>query len=84
MSGQIVPPVFVSAASADLRAARKVVNEALTRLECLPVEESLFGTEYGPVGELRRRKIESCQAVIHLVGRDWASGIGSIWASIGR
>ena len=71
MTHPLTPRVFVSAASSDLRSARKVVNDALTRIECLPIEESVFGTEYGPIRELLARKIESCQAVIHLVGRDF-------------
>ena len=71
MSHPLIPRVFVSAASSDLRSARKVVNDALTRIECLPIEESVFGTEYGPIREMIARKIESCQAVIHLVGRDY-------------
>ena len=71
MSESMTPRVFVSAVSSDLRSARKVVNDALTRIECLPIEESVFGTEYGPIREMIARKIESCQAVIHLVGRDY-------------
>ncbi|MBC7818134.1 MAG: DUF4062 domain-containing protein, partial [Planctomycetaceae bacterium] len=71
MSQALTPRVFVSAVSSDLRSARKVVNDALTRIECLPIEESVFGTEYGPIREMIARKIESCQAVVHLVGRDY-------------
>ena len=71
MSHHLTPRVFVSAVSSDLQSARKVVNDALTRIECLPIEESIFGTEYGPIRELLARKIESCQAVIHVVGRDF-------------
>ena len=73
MSENITPRVFVSAASSDLRSARRVVNEALTRIECLPIEESVFGTEYGPIRHMLRRKIEDCQGVVHLVGRDYGS-----------
>ena len=65
------PRVFVSAASSDLRTARTVVNAALTRIECLPIEESVFGTEYGAIRDLLARQIASCQAVIHCVGRDY-------------
>ena len=65
------PRVFVSAASSDLRTARTVVNAALTRIECLPIEQSVFGTEYGAIRDLLARQIASCQAVIHCVGRDY-------------
>jgi hypothetical protein len=45
MSKHITSRVFVSAVSSDLQSARQVVNDSLTRIECLPVEESVFGTE---------------------------------------
>ena len=67
----VIPRVFVSAVSSDLPSARKVVNEALTQIDCLPVEESLAGTEYGRIRELLQRWIDPCDAVIHLVGRDY-------------
>ena len=67
----VIPRVFVSAVSSDLRSARKVVNEALTQIHCLPVEESIAGTEYGRIRELLQRRIDPCDAVIHLVGRDY-------------
>ena len=68
MAHQIIPRVMVSAASADLRSARRFVSESLNQIGCLPVEESLFGTEYGPIPEMQKRIINSCDAVIHLVG----------------
>jgi hypothetical protein len=71
MSQSITPHVFVSAVSSDLASARKLANDALTQLECLPIEQSNLGTEYGPVRDMLGRKITSCQAVIHLVGRDF-------------
>ena len=71
MSQPITPRVFVSAVSSDLTSARRVVAEALTRIECLPVEEAVLGTEYGPIRDMLRRKIESCDAVVHVVGRDY-------------
>ena len=71
MPQHTIPRVFVSAVSSDLRSAREVISKALTRIDCLPDEESLFATEYGEIRELIARKIDSCQAVIHLVGRDY-------------
>lgn len=68
MTQSLTPRVFVSAVSSDLRSARKVVNDALTRIECLPVEESVFGTEYGEIREMISRKIKSCQAGMALPG----------------
>lgn len=65
------PLVFVSAVSSDLASARRVVVEALHQIECSPVEESLAGTEYGRIQDMLRRWIDPCQAVIHIVGRDY-------------
>ncbi len=70
MSQPITPRVFVSAVSSDLGSAPGG-RRRVERIECLPVEESVFGTEYGPIRELLHRKIASCQAVVHLVGRDY-------------
>jgi tetratricopeptide (TPR) repeat protein len=67
----VVPRVFVSAVSSDLGTARKVVSEALTQIECLPVEESIAGTSYGRIREFLQRWIDPCDAVIHLVGHDY-------------
>ena len=71
MPENTTPNVFVSAVSSDLRNARKVVNESLNRIGCLPVEQSISGTEYGKVRDMIQRRIEECHAVVHLVGRDY-------------
>jgi len=71
MNSSPTPRVFVSSTSSDLRSARKVVNEALTRIGCLPIEESIFSTDYGIVVEMLERRISKCNAVVHIVGRDY-------------
>ena len=68
---QITPRVFVSAVTSDLKSARQEVNKALVDLECLPIEQSHFGTQYGKVRNVLRKQIASCQAIVHLVGRDF-------------
>ena len=68
MSDFVMPKVFVSAASADLRSAREVVVKALNQIECTPVEQSISGTEYGKIREMQERWIAPCQAVVHVVG----------------
>lgn len=65
------PHVFVSASSSDLASARIIVGQALMQLKCLPIEESLFSVEHGRIREMQERLIDPCQAVIHLVGRDY-------------
>ncbi len=71
MGQDIVPKVFVSAASSDLRSARTVVNAALNQIGCMPDEESIFGTEYGEIHAMIEKRLSGCDAVIHLVGRDY-------------
>jgi tetratricopeptide (TPR) repeat protein len=65
----VKPSVFVSATTADLRTTREIVNRALNTLGCLPIEQSLFSTSsYVDVRVLLRKKIQTCQAVIHIAG----------------
>ncbi len=66
------PKVFISATSDDLRSARKVVEQALIKSQCLPVEQSNFHPDWRTLEDLDRKKIEECQALIHLVG--WRYG----------
>lgn len=40
------PKVFISATSGDLRSARKVVEQALLKSQCLPVEQSNFHPDW--------------------------------------
>lgn len=67
----VLPKVFVSATSSDLGTARDVTVKALNQIDCTPVEQSISGTEYGKIRELLRRWIDPCDAVIHIVGRDY-------------
>ena len=73
MSEPVTPHVFVSAGSQDLRSARKVINDALNEIGCLPIEQSVFGTQWGTVRDMLIRRMEPCQAVIHLVGPVYGS-----------
>src|SRR5271165_1161514 len=60
--------VFISATSADLGSYRQVVKEALHTLGVHPVEESNFPTDYRKLQDLLARRLDPCDAVIHLVG----------------
>ena len=62
------PKVFISATSGDLGSARKVVEQALLKSQCHPVEQSNFHPDWRTLEDLDRQKIEDCQALIHLVG----------------
>lgn len=62
------PEVFVSATSSDLRSCRQSVKEALLTLGCVPVEQSNFPPDFRSVANMLRKKISSCDAVVHLAG----------------
>ena len=64
-----VPPrVFISATSADLASVRQLVKEALLSMDCHPVEQTNFPPDYRSIQDMLTDKIESCQAVLHIVG----------------
>lgn len=60
--------VFISATTADLGSYRQVVKEALLTLAAHPVEERNFPTDYRELRDLLARRLDPCDAVIHLVG----------------
>jgi tetratricopeptide (TPR) repeat protein len=59
--------VFISA-SADLGSYRQVVRESLLTLGANPIEETNLPTEYRELWALLTRRLDHCDAVIHLVG----------------
>ncbi len=63
------PLVFISATSADLAEARKIVRDALLDMQCHPVVQEHFGTDQGNIANKERRNLKDCDAVIHIVGR---------------
>jgi hypothetical protein len=64
-----VPRVFISATSRDLGSCRKAVSDVLLTLNALPVLQDHFAPDYRTVVEMLRARIETCDAVICLVGR---------------
>jgi formylglycine-generating enzyme required for sulfatase activity len=60
--------VFVSSTSADLAPYREIARKVLTRDDCLPVEQTDFTAAFKTVPEILREKIETCDAIIHIVG----------------
>ena len=60
--------VFISATSADLGSYRQVAKEALLSLGAHPIEEQSFPTDYHELQALLARRLDPCDAVIHLVG----------------
>jgi tetratricopeptide (TPR) repeat protein len=60
--------VFISATSADLGSYRQVAKDALLTLGAHPVEEQNFSTDYRELHTLLARRLDPCDAMIHLVG----------------
>jgi tetratricopeptide (TPR) repeat protein len=60
--------VFISATSDDLAPARALVKKALETINLEVVEQSTFETDYGVMLDRLRRKIEGCDAMIHIAG----------------
>lgn len=64
----LVPKIFISAASKDLGTSRRVVRDALVKLDCLPKEQSDFSLSGKSLVEHLRTLIQDSEGVIHLVG----------------
>jgi hypothetical protein len=60
--------VFISATSADLGTYRQVAKEAVLTLGAHPIEEKNFPTDYRELQALLARRLEPCDAIVHLVG----------------
>ncbi len=65
----LTPNVFISAVSGDLRSARRIVKDGLLTIGCHPIVQEHFEPGYQTVREMLKTRVESCQAVIHLVGK---------------
>jgi len=63
------PEIFISATTADLGPARRVVKDALLSLGCHPVEQSHFPPDYREIRDILVSCLEDCDAMIHLVGK---------------
>src|SRR5271165_1767628 len=60
--------VFISATSTDLGSYRQVAKEAVLTLGAHPIEEKNFPTDYRELQALLARRLDPCDAIIHLVG----------------
>jgi len=78
------PAIFISAASSELRSARQLVANTLTFLGYDPEWQDVFGTEEGDLRAMLRRRIDSCKAVLQLVGQCYGTEPPSIDERFGR
>ena len=67
------PCIFISAVTSELKTARQLMANELTRLGYDPVWEDIFGSEPGDLLQVLRDKIDGCDGLIHLVGRAYGS-----------
>jgi hypothetical protein len=63
-----MPKAFISATTADLGNARKVAELGLKTINLETVEQEAFETDYGKMLERIRRKLEGCDALVHIAG----------------
>ncbi len=67
------PRIFVSAASSELKTARQLVANSLSRLGYEPVSQEIFGTEAGDLRQVLRDKIDGCDGLLQLVGYSYGA-----------
>ena len=74
VSMSVRPRIFISAVSKELRGARQLVANTLNFLGYEAVWQDIFGTEEGNLHDMLRRKIDTCQGLIQLVGQRFGFG----------
>jgi len=62
------PRIFVSAVTSELQTARQLVASTLTALGYEPIWQEIFESSAGDLRSMLQRKIDSCGAVIQIVG----------------
>ena len=70
-----VPRIFISATTRDLASIRRKVKDRLVTLSYLPVEQEHFGLHPGTIRSLLREKIGQSDAVVHIVGELYGTGL---------
>ena len=62
------PQIFISSVSRELRTARQLVANTLHALGYEPVWQDIFETSPDDLREMLRKKIDTCSAVLQIVG----------------
>ena len=65
--------VFISATSDDLASARLVAKAGLETINLQTVDQTTFETDYGLMIERLRRKLEGCEAIVHIAGHRYGA-----------
>lgn len=78
------PRIFISGNSHEFIAHRKIATDAVLRRNWMPVVQDHFATEQGDLGRILKNMVESCDAVICLVGEEYGSEPHGIMAESKR
>ena len=62
------PRIFISAVTKELRSARQIVANTLMALGYEPIWQDIFGTSGENICPMLRKQIDSCSAVLQIVG----------------
>jgi hypothetical protein len=62
------PRIFISAVTKELKTARQLVANTLLALGFEPVWQDIFETHSGDIRPMLREKLDSCSAVLQIVG----------------
>ena len=62
------PRIFISTVTRELKTTRGRIADILLRKGYEPEWQDIFGTEHGDLRDMLRRKIDSCQGLIQIVG----------------
>ena len=67
------PRIFISAVTKELRSARQVVANTLMALGYEPIWQDIFGIAGEDIRPMLREKIDSCAALLQIVGQAYGS-----------
>lgn len=78
------PRIFVSAVTSELQTARQLVASTLSALGYEPIWQEIFESSAGDLRSMLQRKIDSCGAVIQIVGDAYGAEPPAPDAQFGR
>lgn len=67
------PRIFISAVSKELRSARQIVANTLMALGYEPIWQDIFDTSGEDIRHMLRNKIDSCSALLQIVGEAYGA-----------
>ena len=77
-------PIFISATSSDLASARDLVAKLLISLGYEPTWQDVAATDGGKIADILKERVESCSAVVQLVGLRYGQEPAELIPGFGR